>query len=178
MAREFQMRFPCVGKTFIWNQELKHAKSEKDIRLPYYCYVSLFGLQSIDEVRQTIFEGRVPTADIGIEPNLESLNINVRHFAELAAQKFCGFGNRAKIPMVDKYVSNFVGGFRHIVSLAVRDTIICFDDFERKRLSIKDLLGLVSQIREQKRYKAVLILNEEGLDDGDKDEFRAPRCLK
>ena len=58
------------------------------------------------------------------------------------------------------------------MSLAVRETIICFDDFERKKISAKDLLGLVSQFREQKGCKAVIILNEDALSDDEKKEFR------
>ena len=58
------------------------------------------------------------------------------------------------------------------MSLAVRDTIICFDDFERKKISAKELLGLVSLFRDQKGCKAVIILNEDALSVDEKTEFR------
>jgi hypothetical protein len=64
-----------VGKTFIWDEVFNQAKVDGSVALPYYCYVSLFGLQSIDEVRQTIFENRVTTKKIEIEPSLESLRV-------------------------------------------------------------------------------------------------------
>ena len=48
-------------------------------------------------------------------------------------------------------------------------TLICIDDLERKGsgLEIKDVLGLVSLLKEQKKCKVVLLLNdgEEGLED-------------
>jgi hypothetical protein len=161
-----------VGKTFIWDDVFKEAKASGAVALPYYCYVSLFGLQSIDEVRQTIFENRVTTRQVEIEPTLESLRENVRHYAQAAGQQISKYSKFAKVPYLDRYIANFSGGFRQVVSLAVRDTIICFDDFERKKLGAKDLLGLVSQFREQKACKAVIILNEDALSDDEKAEFR------
>jgi hypothetical protein len=160
-----------VGKTFVWNDAFEEAKAEGAVALPYYCYVSLFGLQSIDEVQQTIFENRVPTAKLGVEPSFESLKANVKHYSEVVAKQVSRLSSYAKVPYFDKYIANFSGGFRQIVSLAVRDTIICFDDFERKKLSAKDLLGLVSQFREQKGCKAVIILNEDALSGDEKAEF-------
>lgn len=161
-----------VGKTYIWNEVFKQSKADGAVALPHYCYVSLFGLQSIDEVRQTIFENRVTTKKIEIEPTLSSLKENINHYALEAGKQFSKLSPFAKLPYIDRYIANFSGGFRQVVSLAVRDTIICFDDFERKKLSAKDLLGLVSQFREQKRCKAVIILNEDALSDDEKIEFR------
>jgi hypothetical protein len=161
-----------VGKTFTWDETFKQAKAEGSVALPYYCYVSLFSLQSIDEVRQTIFENRVTTKAIEIEPNFESLKENVKHYALAAGKQVSKLSQYAKVPYLDQYIANFSGGFRQIVSLAVRDTIICFDDFERKKLSAKDLLGLTAQFREQRGCKAIIILNEDALSNGEKSEFR------
>jgi hypothetical protein len=161
-----------VGKTFIWNEVFTQAEADGAVALPYYCYVSLFSLHSIDEVRQSIFENRVPTSEVRVEPTFESMKRNVKHLTDLAAQQFSRISSYTKVPYLDKYVANFSGGFRQIVSLAVRDTIICFDDFERKNLSAKDLLGLISQLREQRRCKGVIILNEDALSEDEKTEFR------
>ena len=48
-----------VGKTYAWKTFLRELSGEKTIKLPYYSYVSLFGINSIDEIRQTIFENRI-----------------------------------------------------------------------------------------------------------------------
>jgi hypothetical protein len=44
----------------------------------------------------------------------------------------------------------------------LREIIICIDDLERKGngLSLKDVLGLVSLLKEQKKCKVVLLLND------------------
>jgi hypothetical protein len=55
----------------------------------------------------------------------------------------------------------------------VRKAIICIDDMERrgKNLSVREVLGLVSNLRELKGCKVALILNDEALEE-DKEEFK------
>lgn len=160
-----------VGKTYIWNEVLKQTKAEGGISLPYYSYVSLFGLQTIDEVRQVVFENTVQTNEVEMRPSLESFGQNIKRYTIAAGRQVSKFAPYAKLPYLDKYVTNFAGGFRQIVSLTVRETIICFDDFERKKIDAKDFLGLVSQFREQRDCKAVIILNEDALSTQEKAEF-------
>jgi hypothetical protein len=160
-----------VGKTFIWNEVLRRAIVEGGVALPYYSYLSLFSLQTVDEVRQAVFENSVPTTAPDIRPSLDSLGENIKRYTLAAGRQISKIIPYAKLPYVDKYVSNLSGGFRQIVSLAVRETIICFDDFERKKIGTKDLLGLISQFRDQRACKAVIILNEDALSDDERSEF-------
>jgi hypothetical protein len=55
----------------------------------------------------------------------------------------------------------------------VRNQIVCFDDLERRgeNLRPKDVLGLISFLREQRNCKVVLILNDEGLEGSSRAEF-------
>jgi hypothetical protein len=57
---------------------------------------------------------------------------------------------------------------------SVTDTIVCVDDIERRgdKLTIKDVFGLVSYLKEQQRCKIVLILNEEKITENDLKDFR------
>jgi hypothetical protein len=43
-----------------------------------------------------------------------------------------------------------------------KNIVICFDDFERlsDKVSLKDVMGLISQLKEQKECKIIMILNE------------------
>jgi hypothetical protein len=77
-------------------------------------------------------------------------------------------------------VSSLLGFFkgasdavRTISFLTVSNQIICIDDIERKgqNLRTQDVLGLVSQLRERRKCKVVLILNENELDDPDKKQL-------
>ena len=57
----------------------------------------------------------------------------------------------------------------------VSNSLICIDDLERKgnALSSKDILGIVSQLKEQKKCKVVLLLNEASISDStDYKEFK------
>lgn len=57
--------------------------------------------------------------------------------------------------------------------MLVRDQLVCFDDLERRGdgLRPKDVLGLISFLREQRNCKVVLILNDEAMDDAARAEF-------
>jgi KAP family P-loop domain len=48
---------------------------------------------------------------------------------------------------------------------SINSTLICFDDLERTKIDIKDILGIVSELKEQKNCKIVLIFNENQVHD-------------
>jgi hypothetical protein len=52
--------------------------------------------------------------------------------------------------------------------------LICFDDIERRGdgLTVKDIFGLASMLKEQRGCKVVLIMNDEGLDEEGQHEFK------
>ena len=57
--------------------------------------------------------------------------------------------------------------------LAVRNQITCLDDLERKGagFSLTDALGLVSQLKEERHCKVVLLLNSNALEGDDSKAF-------
>ena len=155
-----------VGKTFAWNRFLKETLSSRAIALKQYSYVSLFGVNSLDEFKYSVFENSVKTAEIGLEPSLETLHSNTLAVAKRLGMKSIWFAQQ--IP----WVKNHIGGLGPVWFLSVRNTIICIDDIERrgKGLNVRDIMGLASNLKEHKGCKVVLILNDEQLDD-DKAEF-------
>jgi hypothetical protein len=157
-----------VGKTYAWKQLLEEAILKGKVALSSYAYVSLFGVNSIDELRQAIFENNNLTKTA--TPSLEE---KLKEYRRIAAQNFSKYVHLVKIPYVDTYVQNLAGGFRHLVSLTVNNSIICIDDFERKGKSLRaaDILGVVSQLKEAKNCKILLILNKDALPEDDKKEF-------
>ena len=56
-----------VGKTFSWKKFLKEANSANKIKLNRYSYVSLFGINSLEAFKYTIFENVVRREIIGTE---------------------------------------------------------------------------------------------------------------
>lgn len=157
-----------VGKTFAWRHYLAEAQAMPGgIALNRYSYVSLFGINSLDELKYAIFENTVNAKAAGQEPGLKTLKKNAT-----------SLGNKAKkaIPFLQQlpYVKNYVGGgAAPLWFMWVRGTIVCIDDIERRgdKLTVRDVLGLVSHLKEQKKCKVVLILNDEKL-QGETENFR------
>lgn len=149
-----------VGKTYAWNRFLRDAQRTKGgISLKRYSYVSLFGVTSLEELKYSIFQNTVQSSMIGSRPSVETVRVNLGAVAEQLGRKSLSFFQQ--LPIVTKYVGNVSPAW----FLWVSDTIICFDDIERAgaTLNVRDILGLASQLKEQKRCKVILILNDEAL---------------
>jgi hypothetical protein len=156
-----------VGKTFAWRKYLEEAKGNNQIALERYSYVSLFGINSLDALKYTIFENTVRSSGVGIDPSLETLRSNVGAVAERLGRKSVWF--LQQIPRVTSYVGSLAPAW----FLSVRNTIICIDDIERRgsNLTTREVLGLASMLKEQRRCKVVLILNADALDT-EAEDFR------
>jgi hypothetical protein len=152
-----------VGKTYSWNKFLLNAKSSNSIALERYSYVSLFGINSLDAFKYTIFEHVIKREMIGTEANIETFKNNTTGLLEVLGRKSLGWFKGASL------LKSFTPAIESISFLSLNNSLICIDDLERRGSSLfmKDALGLVSQLKEQKRCKIVLLLNdkEEGLED-------------
>lgn len=154
-----------VGKTFAWNSYLKDARTNNKISLKRYSYVSLFSVNSLDDLKYAIFENSVDTPDIGQAPTLESVQSN-------AIYAVVAWGRRIAARAVQTPIlNNYLGGIMPMWFAAVRETVICIDDFERRgaELSVRDVLGLVNNLKELKKCKVCLILNDEALEEHEGD---------
>jgi hypothetical protein len=156
-----------VGKTYAWNHFLREAQAANGIALSRYAYVSLFGTSSIDELKSKIFENTVDSKTVGIEPSVETFRDNIGSFAKLWVKRTWGFAKR-----ID-WIKENVGGFVPSGLLYVRETIVCLDDLERlgEGLSLLDVFGLVSTLKDHKKCKVVLILNKDELGNNRAAEF-------
>jgi len=156
-----------VGKTFAWRKYLSDASSKKQIALGRYSYVSLSGINSLEEFKYSIFENSVKSSEVGVEPSLETLKSNTVAVAERLGRKSLSF--LQQMPVVKSYV----GSLGPAWFLTVRNTIVCIDDIERRGagLSTREVLGLASMLKEQRGCKLTLILNADALED-DQHEFR------
>ncbi|MDA0782722.1 MAG: hypothetical protein PQ612_09750 [Rickettsiales bacterium] len=144
-----------VGKTYAWETYLKEAQKKSEIALDRYAYVSLFGVNSLDALKFAIFEKSIDKKLIGEKPELKTFVKNCIPFIE----------DVSKVIRADALMS------RALSFLSVKKAIICFDDFERMRLDAQDVLGLISELKEQKLCKIVLIFNDEGLSDDAKAKY-------
>jgi hypothetical protein len=137
-----------VGKTYAWKTYLKEAQKKNEIALDKYAYVSLFGVNSLEALKFTLFSEK------------DDINRNPREMKNIKK-------NKKAMPIAQDVAKIFRMGdlaSRAIAAIAiVEKTIICLDDFERMSLNAQEVLGLISELKEQKSCKIVLIFNDEGL---------------
>ncbi len=157
-----------VGKTFAWKRHLADAITAGRLAMPGYSYVSLFGLNSLEDLRFAVFENTVDHehaiagADTDTFQTLLTKGIatgrKARPILEIVLPFFKGQGVAGAI-----YRSAF---------LLVRNQLVCLDDLERAGpgLAIRDVLGLASFLKEERGCKVVLLLNDERL-GGEAAEF-------
>ncbi len=162
-----------VGKTHLWDKTI--AEKRTSIPLRRYAYVSVFGLRSLDALKTAIVQSTVPLDGDNLEPTITSFTNHLSSFSgikrlsEQTARKGMSFFSKgaAAVP----YIGKFADLLTSSAALLIREQIICIDDIERagQGLDVADILGLASSLRERRRCKIVLLLNEDALGEaGDK----------
>jgi hypothetical protein len=157
-----------IGKTYTWNQLINEHK--KDIALKSYSYVSLFGVNSLNDIKRTIFENTIDTAVIGESDNFEIIKKNYKSLGKKIGRKSSGTLKELIKPASDILLnglgSSIDKAYESFAFSMLDKTLICFDDLERhsEKLSLRDFLGLISLFKEQKNCKVVILLNEDSKD--------------
>lgn len=123
-----------IGKTFFWNHYIER-KEQGD----KFVNISLFGINTLDEIKNKIL---MKISDISKVTN---------KLKKLVGSGVLGVDVGAIIASIDKKK------FKNIV--------LCFDDFERisPNLSLSEILGFISELKEQHKCKIVLINNNDML---------------
>jgi hypothetical protein len=147
-----------VGKTHAWDKAYEKNLDEKTIALQRYSKISLFGMNTLDDLKLAICQNHEMT-----KHNWWKV---WKHAQPLVA--------KTHKPLQDALSLVRVGNstLKAVITSLPSATIICMDDLERrgKNLSPKDVMGLISHLKEQKKCKVVLILNDEKLEEF-KEEF-------
>jgi len=146
-----------TGKTYYWKKKNEpfldrqvHASFEK------YSYVSLFGVDSLDDLKFTIFQN---TVDMQSANKTEKIKFRWKNV-------LTNWRNLSK--SLDVRIPYTSIDIKSISFTLVRNLVVCLDDMERASASIdfKDMLGLVSSLKEQRNCKVILIFNDEKLLSG------------
>lgn len=158
-----------VGKTFAWLTYLEAAQQTGQLGLDRYAYVSLFGQNSLDDLRYAIVESTVTAEQAISGPSVGTFRAllnkgfdRVKKAGPVAAPVAAAFGFKDAAEAFAK--SSF---------LLVRNQLVCLDDLERAGdgLRQRDVLGLASSMKEQRNCKIVLLLNDEEMDAEQRQEF-------
>ena len=149
-----------VGKTFAWNKFLREAKESNEIALEGYSYVSLFGINTLDELKLAIFMEVVSRQHIGTAQQKDIVASTDKVISSLSRKAI-------EILKGLPISKNLWPTIQSLSFYSISKTIICIDDFERKGKSLdaQDIMGLASYLKEQKYCKVVIILNDESLEN-------------
>ncbi|KAB5618669.1 hypothetical protein F7234_23080 [Pseudomonas putida] len=147
-----------TGKTHLWKQVVLAKRDSFHKR--NYSYVSLFGLNSLRDLKQALFENKVARENAHIAPNESTLSENIKDLGSRSAGWF-----RKSSSWLKELSAFGVKGFGPAVEalqfLRVTDTLIVLDDFERKGsgLQDKEILGLISLLTENKNCRVLMLLH-------------------
>lgn len=147
-----------VGKTYSWQTLLREEETAGRLGVDRHAYVSLFGLNSLGELRSAIVENTVVAGRSSL-PDASSLHGMLREGERFARRSRPALEVAAGFfRMKDAGDALYRAAF-----LTVRGQLVCFDDLERagKSLEMRDVLGLALLLREQKVCKVVLLLNKQ-----------------
>lgn len=155
-----------TGKTYNWCMTLKELVDEnKKISRSKYAYVSLFGVNDLNDLKQEIIYQTTDVDQIGKDFVFQ----DVESYVKSAFPGLLKLGGWVGKILGENYTSAGVA----VMYMLVRNRLICIDDLERKGKELRsaDVLGLVSQLREYRNCKVVLLLNDDGLGEEDRGEF-------
>lgn len=152
-----------VGKTVFWKEYvIKHLVC-KDNKCKYkvndIAYVSLFGKDSIEAINSEIL-----------------LKVS-REARTLGILKKVKENYSPALKEINKMTQG-IGGVLGSAALSIlsdadfRDKIICFDDFERisDNISHKDVMGLISSLKEDKKCKIVMIMHQDKMESKNRED--------
>jgi len=149
-----------VGKTFLWQKILGELEATNAVALKNYSYVSLFGINSLDGLKIAIFENSRSTSR-GAGSIGDRVTERWRAFIGFAKQNL---GLSELLPWIGDALSKA----GPLYFSMVKEQVICIDDLERRSddLEMRDVLGLASFLKEQRKCKIVFLFNNEEIGDG------------
>ena len=140
-----------VGKTYAWKKYLTDVQRTGALGHKAYSYVSLFGLNSLESLRFSIFESTVTGDHVVSGPDIGTF--------EALIAKGKGLGRRLR-PLIDAVLAlvNRKGIGDALFPTAfffVREQLVCLDDLERagEGLKVRDVLGLASFLKEERNAR-------------------------
>lgn len=154
------------GKTHFWKTSIvQPILDNKNLRknLRNYTYVSLFGINNLDDLKSVIFHAseEASLAKKSLTKNLLSIKRwwwILKHTTSLIV-------SNGDVP----FTSAISRAYSSFAFFSIQDRLICLDDIERRGqgLSLLDVMGLVTYLTEQKNCRVVVILNRGALPDSD-----------
>jgi Cdc6-like AAA superfamily ATPase len=166
-----------VGKTYFIKKFIRENRAV--IAKSNFAYVSLFGISNIEELVQAIFVNSISTKtlDTTLSDALssdEALTTRAKYLLDRVKPLLSRAGG---LPIfgVNAMRGFTVGTMAHFFN---RNSLIVIDDLERHSagLSVRDILGVITQLKEERGCQIIIVMNEDALTkDSDAPYFAADR---
>ncbi|WP_108869127.1 P-loop NTPase fold protein [Aquimarina aquimarini] len=144
-----------TGKTFFWKEALVPIIEQKNIKP---LYISLNGIKSIEALQRQLFIKLVPY--IGNDQNKVLKTITT------FSGNLINSASKALIKVDPSDLFQGVG----VDNFSFSNKFICFDDFERCQIPMKELLGFINGFVEHKYLKCLVLADEEKIFDTDSNQ--------
>ena len=144
-----------VGKTHFWQNFYQNRR--KDFKHKKYAYVSLFGIETLEALKYEIaiksHSTKQKTDLLSGVKGFFTKGLDNLKIPDLESNGFA-------LSVSKNIISNIIGGM-------IKDTVICIDDLERKsdKLDVKDVMGLINQLKLENNCQIIVILHSEKTDD-------------
>lgn len=172
------------GKTYQLNKIVRESVAAFPESVPAYSYVSLFGLDDLDSVRDAIFFSAVPTNELGSvttptnvrRPN-DKLSVTDRTMERLRAAGMRIYRKYSDATQEFPWLKDYAPFLRTLAVNSVQRYVVCIDDLERhsRNLDLKDILGLISALKERNDCRVVVILHSDVMSPEDEKTYNAMR---
>jgi hypothetical protein len=144
-----------IGKTYLVQHEMDGKVMEVGER--YKIYISLYGVQTLDEVRKKIFMALKARESNSTLEQFETMELlSDLTFDFISETKYVKGISKAR----DTYKKRRSNDF---LSYLKKTYVLIIDDIERTNIDADLLLGLVSNFAEHPNVKVILVANEERL---------------
>lgn len=139
-----------TGKSHLW-KEVQAASADEHVKTAVY--VSLFGLNSLSELRLKVAQGVLPKLEAGGQL-VESIKNGYAGVKKILKSIHSGFSALDELGLI-------------AVPMMLKGRFIVIDDIERKheRLSIDEILGFIDDCVQSLDCRILLILNSDQLGD-------------
>jgi hypothetical protein len=169
------------GKTYLWKDTLRKFAPQVPERWERSSYVSLFGVESLAELRDAVLANgddwdEVVATSKPADPNEQPPDILQRSVARVRTSISRAMQQTDDLTALAAKVN--ATGLAHAMLLrGVRQYLVCVDDLERRgaHLRMRDVLGYLATLRDDRQCSVLLILNSDELTPADREEYELLR---
>ena len=142
------------GKTYYWNNIIKNKIENLEFNGKKYIpiYVSLYGISNLEDISKKIY--------------IETINFNknIKKYMDMNKKNYIPEYTKTGLNMAHCFGMTQNGEeFDYESFFSTEDKVLCFDDLERAKVDVIDILGYINNFVEHDHIKTIIICNEKEL---------------